>query len=283
MIRTLPPVASIFLPAPYPVCAVNQKGDQMKPLLFAAGVLCANAAYAYEYKLQFTPQAGARNLAVAGYQFNANMVIGNCSYDTVTAGSGRGGRSITTHHYNTCSWDLGGNLISLTPVATPPVAPVPLSQIGTEIIYAIEGVSSTGFDTRGFGFVSTPSSHYSWQTTNGLYVVIPYSVYTVTATLVSDGDLPLAFDAASVAASVSGTITPSAGSPAVSSTTCSSSVPVGSTCAVTISYNPKTIKCTPSPYGFAYTRIDLSLVTDAGATIDFTQAYTITGVPICDD
>jgi len=52
---------------------------------------------------------------------------------------------------------------------------------------------------------------------------------------------------------------------------------------VTVSYDPTSIKCTGSPYGYAYTRIDLSLVTNAGATIDFTEGFTVTGVPICDD
>jgi hypothetical protein len=255
----------------------------MKRLLLPLIALSAHMAYAYEYKLQFTPQGGARGLVVVGYQFNTNTVIGNCSYYTSTSGSGRGSHGTTTHHYNTCTWDLYGNLISLTPVSSAPVAPPPLSQTGTEIVYAVSSGSSTGQDTRGFGFVNTPSPHYSWQTANGGYAVIPYAVYTIPVSLVSDGDFPLAFDAAEVASSVSGTYTPSPGTASVSSTTCPSSVPAGSTCSVTISYNPTTIKCTGSPYGYAYTRIDLSLVTDAGANTDFTLGFTITGVPICDD
>ncbi len=246
-------------------------------------VVGAHLASAYEYKLQFTPQGGARALVVAGYQFSGNTVAGNCSYDTVSSGSGRGAHSTTTHHYNTCSWDLFGNLISLTPASSAPATPSPVSQTGTEIVYAVSGASSTGYDTRGFGFVNTPSSHYVWQTANGGYAVIPYAVYNITATLMSDGDFPLNFEAASVASSVSGYYTPSPGTATVSSTTCGSSVPVGSTCSVTVSYDPTTIKCTGSPYGYAYSRIDLSLVTDAGATADFTQGFTITGVPICDD
>jgi hypothetical protein len=176
-----------------------------------------------------------------------------------------------------------GNLISLTPVSSAPVAPQPISHTGTEIVYAISGTSSTGHDTRGFGFVSTPSSHYAWQTANGGYAVIPYAVHTITATLISDGDFPLDFDGATVASSISGYITPSAGTATVSATTCADSVPVGSTCSVTISYDPTTIKCTSDAYGYAYTKIDLSLVTDAGANTNFTQGFTITGVPMCDD
>jgi hypothetical protein len=256
----------------------------MKSLVLALFLLGAPVAYGYEFKLQFTPPGGAQGLVVAGYQFNSNAVVGNCSYYTVSGGSGRGGHGTRTNHYNTCSWDLFGNQISLTPVSSPLVAPPPISTTGTEIVYAISGSSSTGHDTRGFGFVNTPSSHYSWQTVNGGYAVIPYAVYTITATLVSDGDFPLDFDGATVASSISGSYyTPSPGTATVSGSTCASSVPVGSTCSVTVSYDPTTIKCTNSPYGYAYTKIDLSLVTDAGATIDFTQGFTITGVPICDD
>ena len=246
-------------------------------------LLVAHVAYAYEYKLQFTPQGGARGLNVAGYGFSGSTVIGNCSYYTVSACSGRGCHSTTTYHYNVCSWDLFGNLISLTPVSSAPVASQPISTNGTKIIYAVSGTSSTGHDTRNFGFVSTPSSHYTWQSVNGGYAVIPYAVYTITATFISDGDFALAFDGARVASSISGYITPSPGTATVSGTTCASSVPAGSTCSVTVSYDPTTIKCTSDAYGYAYTRIDLSLVTDAGANTDFTQGFTITGVPMCDE
>ena len=255
----------------------------MKPVLLTMFLLSATSTYAYEYKLQFTPQGGARGLMVAGYEFSASDVVGNCSYYTVSSGSGRGSHGTTTYHYNTCTWDLFGNLISLTPVSSPLKAPAPLSQTGTEIVYAASGASSTGLDTRGFGFVNTPSAHYSWKTPNGGYAVIPYAVYTITATLVSDGDLPLAFDGADAASTISGYITPAPGTASVSSTTCASSVPAGSTCSVTVSYDPTTIRCTGSPYGFGYTRIDLSLITDAGANSDFTMGFTITGIPICDD
>ncbi|SRR5579872_6005910 len=255
----------------------------MTRLLISMVLLCSNLAYAYEYKLQFTPRGGAYGLTVAGYEFSGSTVVGNCSYYTVSSGSGRGAHSTTTWHYNTCSWDLFGNLISLTPVSAAPVAPPPHSQTGTQIVYAVSGTSSTGRDTRGFGFVNTPSSHYSWQTPNGGYAVIPYAIYTITATLVSDGDFPLDFDGAAVVPSVSGFYTPAPGTATVSATSCSSSVPAGSSCSVTVSYNPTTIQCTGSPYGYAYTRIDLSLITDAGANTDFTQGFTITGVPICDD
>jgi len=253
----------------------------MKRFLCMLVLLGAHLSHAYEYKLQFTPQAGAQGLLVAGYYFQGDAVVGNCSYRTVSSGSGRGGHGTTTYHNNTCTWDHYGNLTSMTPGA--PVIPQPLTEAGTEIIYAFSGTGSTGLDTRGWGFVNTPSSHYSWEPVNGGYAVVPYAAYTITATLVSDGDKPLVFDSAKVATSVSGMYTPSAGSATVSSTTCKHSVPAGSSCSLTVAYNPRTIKCTSSPYGYAYTRIDLTLITDAGAFTDFSEGFTVTGVPVCDD
>jgi hypothetical protein len=245
--------------------------------------LGAHVTYAYEYKLQFTPDGSAYGLVVAGYGFNGNTVVGNCSYNTVSPGSGRGSHETTTYHYNTCSWDLFGNLISMTPVSSAPVAPQTISQTGTEIIYAVSGTSSTGQDTGGFGFVSTPTSHYTWQAVNSGDTVIPYATYAITATLISDGDFPLNFAGTTVASSISGTNTTSPGTATITATTCTGSVSVGSTCSLTISYDPTTIKCTHSPDGYAYTKIHLSLVTDAGANTDFTQGFTITSVPKCDD
>ena len=254
----------------------------MKRTLFTLILLCiAHAAFAYEYHLQFTPQSGARGLVVAGYYFSADTVVGNCSYDTVSASSGRGGHSVTTHHYNTCTWDLYGNLLSMTPGA--PTVPAALYTNGTETVYATNGASSTGHDTRNFGFVSTPSSHYTWETLNGGYAVIPDAVYSVSATLISDGDFDLKLAGATVVANIFGTITPAPGTAVVSASTCPAAVAPASTCTVTVSYNPTTIGCTGSPYGYAYTGIDLSLVTDAGANTDFTQRFTVTGLRICDD
>ena len=60
------------------------------------GLGLADVASAYEYRLQFSPQSGARNAVVAGYQFDVSgNVVGNCSYDTYSACSGRGCRSTT--------------------------------------------------------------------------------------------------------------------------------------------------------------------------------------------
>lgn len=256
----------------------------MKRTLFALILLCiAHVASAYEYHLQFTPQSGARGLVVAGYHFTGDTVVGNCSYYTVSACSGRGCHGITTYHYSTCTWDLYGNLLDMTPGA--PTVPQPLYQTGTEIVYATGpgGKGSTGLDTRNFGFVSTPSAHYTWQTPNAGYAVIPDVIYSIRATLISDGDFALKFAGARVVPQTFGTVTPTPGSAIVSANTCVGAVAPGSTCTVTVSYNPNTISCTYSPYGYAYTGIDLSLVSDAGTTTDFTQRFTVTGVPICDD
>jgi len=153
---------------------------------------------ANEYPLQFTPGAGYRGLVVAGYQLVANSfggstVLGNCSYYTVRSGSGRGGgyRTITTHYDQTCTWDLYGNLLTVTPGA--PVVPAPLSVNGTQTVYAAnaQGVFTGSDSALPFhGFVYTPGSHFSWLTPNP-YTVLSQTVYTVTATLKSDGDMPL--------------------------------------------------------------------------------------------
>lgn len=95
----------------------------MKCLWLTLILVGAPVAYGYEFKLHFTPPGGAQGLVVAGYEFSSNTVVGNCSYYTVSSGSGRGSHGTRTNHYNTCSWDLFGNLISLTPVSTAPVAP----------------------------------------------------------------------------------------------------------------------------------------------------------------
>src|ERR1039457_3912358 len=187
----------------------------MKRILFTLMLVSlAHTARAYEYHLQFTPQSGARALVVAGYQFSGNEVVGNCSYYTMSACSGRGCHSVPNYHYNTCTWDLYGNLSNITPGA--PAVPASLYQTGTEIVYADNGTNTTGRDSRNFGFVTTPSSHYTWQTPNAGYAVIPDAAYSITATLLSDGDVPLNVAGATVLAQTFGTITPAPGNAMVS-------------------------------------------------------------------
>jgi hypothetical protein len=54
----------------------------------------AAAAWACEYPLRFTPNAGDRGLVVAGYKFNGNTVVGNSSHYTVHSCEQRA----TIHH-----------------------------------------------------------------------------------------------------------------------------------------------------------------------------------------
>jgi hypothetical protein len=54
-------------------------------LAFCLLLFAAAAAEATEYPLQFTPNPGYRSLVVAGYRFESNEVVGNCSYYTVSS------------------------------------------------------------------------------------------------------------------------------------------------------------------------------------------------------
>jgi len=237
----------------------------------------AQAAQAYEYRLQFTTAGGAiRNVVVAGYAIDESTVTGVCSYDRAGTCSGRGCRSVIYHYPGTCTWDLYGNLLSRVPGA--PAAQNPLYVIGTETVYASNGISSTGSD-KAFGFVDTPSSHYSWQTPSGGYGSFDASQSTIPVTLVSDGDFDLSFDGASATVQ-SYSIYNEPGAVSVE-TSCTDPVLVGSPCTVVIHYEPPA--CTASPYGFAYIGIGLSASTDAPAGTDWSERFTIIGVPICED
>jgi hypothetical protein len=226
----------------------------------------AQAAGAHEYPLQFTPNSGARGVAVAGYRFNGNTVVGNCSYYTVQSGSGKGGgyHTITTYYNQTCTWDLFGNLLSITQGA--PAVPVPLRVNGTETIYADNGNGEyTGSDTKpGYaGFVNTPGSHYTWVTSNA-YGVLQQIVYTMTVTLVSDGDLPLNISAAETSALQA--------KATVQSTTCGGQITVGATCSVTVTYDPTKLR---SATGLAYDTLTVGVISDSGPASAFIQSYTI--------
>jgi hypothetical protein len=215
-------------------------------------------------------------LVVAGYAFNGGTVVGNCSYYTVHSGSGRGGGYHTTKTYfnQTCTWDLYGNLLSITPGA--PAIPAPLYLKGTQTVYAVNASGDyTGSDTTlaHGGFVNTLGSHYSWITSHA-YAVLPQALYTFTATLASDGDVPLHISAVGVSALQ--------GRAVVDSTTCRRKIRVGATCAVTVTYDP-TYLC--SATGLAYDTLDIRVTSDAGQASDFLQSYTIVLSPMdgCDD
>lgn len=167
----------------------------MKGLLVVvalAAAVAAKPALAYEYKLQFVPNGGARGLVVAGYGFSGNTVVGNCSYYTVhSGGSGRGGgyHSTTTYYNQTCTWDLYGNLLGIAQGA--PMVPAPIGTSGTATIYAQNAQGgSTGSDPRlGGGFVNTIGAHFTWVTSNAYAVLPNQKPISVPVTLVSDGDV----------------------------------------------------------------------------------------------
>lgn len=233
-------------------------------LSFLGIALCTMLVSAHEYPLQFTPNSGYRSLVVAGYRFVGNTVIGNCSYYTVRSSGGRGSSPTYTYYKQTCTWDLYGNLLGIASGA-PPAPPV-VGYSGTETIYAMtQSGDSTGTDTAlpMHGFVNTPGSHYTWQTSNA-HEVLSQQIYTFTLTLKSDGDIPLEFSSASATSKIA--------SASVTGTTCSSEVPVNSTCTVTVTYDPTKI-CSLS--GLAYDSLDVNIITDAGQSSDFVQGYTL--------
>jgi hypothetical protein len=228
-----------------------------------------------EYPLQFTPQAGAKGLVVAGYRLADDptfgfTVIGNCSYYIQHSGSGKGGgyKTITTYYNQTCTWDPFGNL--LTVVNGAPTAPAPITTTGTQTVYAANATGAyTGSDTAlpNRGFVFTPGSHYTWLTSNA-YTVLQQKVSAMTVTLRSDGDMPLTVASARASALRGGA--------RVTATTCNGQIPVGSTCSVTVTYDPTSFR---SPTGLAYDTLDVAVASDAGLVHDFVQSYTIVLTP----
>jgi hypothetical protein len=235
-------------------------------LIVLGSLAAAGAAKAYEYPLQFTPNAGARGLVVAGYQFAGKTVIGNCSYYTEHSGSGRGGgyKIYTTHYDQTCTWDLYGNLLNVK--AGAPTVPAPLSSNGTETIYAQRVGGYTGTDNAlpGGGFVFTKGPHYSWTTSNAYQVLSQQTPYTFTATLQSDGETALNIrkvEASSLASAVT-----------VNNTNCLGKIKPGFACDVTVTLDPSRLS---SPTGLAYDTLTIALTTNSKQVQNFVQSYTI--------
>lgn len=50
-----------------------------------------------------------------------------------------------------------------------------------------------------------------------------------------------------------------------------------------VTYDPTTINCTTSPYGYAYNHISLGLTSDAGNLPEWLAQCTITGVTMCEE
>jgi len=260
----------------------------MKKVVAAIASMLFGTAYGYEYTLQFAPPPGARGINVVGYALtDAGGVSGLIHYAVTRCSSGRGAHCTTTQYDYTGTWDLFGNPTGT--VAGAPTAPAPLYVDGTRTVYADNGTNKTGSDSAISGvdkaFVITPSSHYTWQSPNGQLYVIPDAPYTFSASLLSNGDFDLNVAQVTVSAAPSGSLggVPNQGAVSISSDGCGASVAPGASCAYLVTYDPTTIRCTPSTQGLIYTTVTLTLATDAGQNFDFTQVYTVTGVPVCDD
>jgi len=260
----------------------------MKKILLALALMSSGTAHAYEYTLQFTPPPGAKDIRVVGYTLNADGgVTGLVHYAITRCSSGRGAHCVTTQYDYTATWDPFGHATGL--VAGAPTAPPPLYVNGTKTVYADNGTNQTGSDSAitgvDKGFVNTPSPHYTWQSPSGQILVIPDAPYSFSVSLLSDGDFPVDVAQVAVSAAPSGSLSgvPNQGAVSVTSDGCGPSIAPGTSCAYTVTYDPTTIKCTGSTQGLAYTTLTLTLSTNAGQNFDFTQIYTVTGIPICDD
>jgi hypothetical protein len=167
----------------------------------------------------------------------------------------------------TCTWDPYGALLGSQ--SGEPVPPTPLYVNGTQTVYATDGGSNyTGTDsslTPSTGFVFTYGSHYYWVTPNTYRVLSKQTPINIVLTLASNGDAPLNVSAVSASALTAKIH--------VSSTTCKGAIAVGSTCTVTLKYNPFLLG---SPSGLAYDTITVHLNSDAGQVNDFVQSFTIT-------
>ena len=184
----------------------------------------------------------------------------------MSGGSGKGGaagHNIKTYN-QTCKWDLHGNLLSVTPGA--PVVPLPLYTTGTQTVFAVDtsgDVAGSDSALPEHGFVNSPGSHYTWLTPMS-NAVLQQAVYSLVATLKSDGDTPVNISA----------LVPSAlhGVATLTGTTCVGQIKVGSTCSINVTYDPT--KLTGSD-GLAYDTLRIDLTSDAGAAHDFVQKCTI--------
>jgi len=226
----------------------------------------ARVAVAYEYPLQFKPNSGYRSLVVAGYQFQGSNVLGTCSYYTMSSGSGKGGGGggQTTNYAQTCTWDLHGNLLSVTPGA--PATPTPKYTKGSQVVYDLNAngdYTGTDMDLPEHGFVATAGSHYTWQTPNH-NALLHAVVYTFTATLKSDGDVPV--DISSV------TVSALHGAATLKQTDCNGAIAVGSKCSVTLTYDLTKLT---SSRGLATDTLRIDLTSDAGEAHDFIQNFTV--------
>ncbi len=242
-------------------------------MILAAGLCAAGPAGAYEYGLQFTPNPGARGLVVAGYGFSGATVVGDCSYEIVSGGSGKGGGGggHTTYYYQTCTWDLHGNLLGI--VAGAPTPPTPLSTAGGIVVYAQDAQGdTTGFDTtRNLAFVNTASAQYAWVT-QPTYVFLPnQKPKNLTLTIQSVGDFPLVVSGIDPVAALA--------KASVKSTTCQPApVPPGQTCKIVVTYDPSRLPRGDDPYT-AYDTLTVGIVANSGQAPDFSESVEVPVAP----
>jgi hypothetical protein len=285
-------------------------------------LLAASRAFGYEHKLQFTPYIPynfvvPNSLVVIGEQFtmDANGQINGVTglIHFVTGPNGCRYNCPRTSHDWTGTWDLDGNLLSVVQVAWAPQQPIgigssttPLAETNNEAIYAQSvlpngNTISTGQDTLfRYGYVDTVQSHLTWTNCGGYSVsctnppeytpghfVIPRTPpFVFSVSLTSDGDLPLNITSTVIQVTVSGSYTNGTGTAAyVAQPGDCLAAPVtpGTTCSITVSFDPSTIISTASPYGYAYNNFFLSLASDAGNTPDWSVSFTITGFPTPDE
>jgi hypothetical protein len=194
--------------------------------------------------------------------FQGSDVVGNCSYYTMSGGSGKGGGGggRVKNYAQTCKWDLHGNLLSITPGA--PKVPAPMYTKGTQVVYAVNANGDyTGTDMHlpERGFVSSAGSHYTWLTPSN-NAVLRQIVHTLTATLKSDGDVPVDISSVMVSA-LHGVAT-------LKSTDCNGQIAVGSKCSITVTYDPTKLT---GEDGRAADTLRIDLTSDAGEAHDFIQ------------
>ena len=228
----------------------------------------ARVAVAYEYPLQFTPNNGARGLIVAGYMFDANNnVVGNCSYYTVSGGGGKGGVGRAKTYSQTCTWDLHGNLLTVTSGAMK--APAIQYTKGDLVVYAADANGDyTGTDKGlpAHGFVNSSGSHYNWLTPSS-NALLHQGIYTLIAILKSDGDIPVTISNVRVSA-LHGIAT-------LQTTDCFSGqatqINVDDKCSVTLTYDATQL----TGAGVANDTLRIDVTSDAGQAPDFIQNFTI--------
>lgn len=284
------------------------------PALVSLSLLCINlflpcSSKAYEYHLQFAPPPATvggtnyRNVTSTGLQFNTDGTIsGVGSYGQQQCGVRYCGP--LSYHYESCTWDSLGNLLTSTVLSSAPVLPPILSTVGTEQIYAVNGPATIGHDTRGYGFIAYPASHYVWTTDIVYYTCAPYTCIdyvtqpnggyqtvnwtpptTFLVQLTSDGDLPLNITSTITQVVVSGHGTVGVGKVTSITGPClTAPLPPGQNCQLSVTFDASGVTA-PASTGYGYNVMSLELTSDAGASPTnalpgWSTHFTIAGIPL---